>query len=291
MNATTQIPVTAKTSTPVLSDSGRQQAEQMELIGRLALGIAHDFNNLLTGVLLYCDVLLAELEPGHRHRRAVEGIRAAGEQGAALTRQLLAGARKQPTEAFPVSVNEIVISTEAVIRRLIPEQIELVFALDATVNGALVLADPVNLRQVLMNLVINARDAIGASGTIHVRTSVKSLDEAVNNGMAAHTSYVVLAVEDSGCGMSGETRARMFEPFFTTKPVGQGTGMGLATVQRIVKEIGGQIQIASEPGCGTRIEVFLPRCRTESSHALTARPAGPSSQTTESSAKTGESKC
>jgi PAS domain S-box-containing protein len=268
-----------------------REAEKMEVIGRLAGGIAHDFNNLLTGILLYCDLLSAGLEKGgpessgfegaglanrrlenrldsrldnhglennglerselHQH---VEEVRMAGEQGAALTHQLLAIARKQAAEPHPIRVNEVVASTENLLQRLIGEQIELVTVLDS--GAGLVLADPVQLRQILMNLVLNARDAMPQGGKIRLITRAGEFPSEVEPGSARRA--VSLAVQDNGCGMDAETRARLFEPFFTTKKLGEGTGLGLATVERIVSEAGGRIEVESELGRGTSIEVFLP---------------------------------
>ena len=272
-----------------------REAEKMEVIGRLAGGIAHDFNNLLTGILLYCDLLTAGLEniglesgrlesggfetnglethgfETHGFERSelrqhVEEVRMAGEQGAALTQQLLAIARKQAALPSPIPINKIVASTENLLRRLIGEQIELVVVLDGALDSALdscagfVLADPAQLRQILMNLVLNARDAMPQGGKIGLSTRAAEFPgEASSNaepGIARRA--VSLTVKDNGCGMDAETRARLFEPFFTTKKPGGGTGLGLATVQRIVNEAGGMIEVESEPGQGTSIEVFLP---------------------------------
>ncbi len=267
-----------------------REVEKMEVIGRLAGGIAHDFNNLLTGILLYCDLLSAGLESGgleayglethglvtheietHELERSglrqhVEEVRLAGQQGAALTQQLLAIAGKQAAQPRPIPINGIVASTENLLRRLIGEQIELVVALDSALDPALdsgallVLADPVQLRQILMNLVLNARDAMPQGGKIWLITRVAVFPgEASSNvepGIARRA--VSLTVKDNGCGMDAETRARLFEPFFTTKKPGKGTGLGLATVQRIVKEVGGTIEVESKPGQGASIEVLLP---------------------------------
>ena len=267
-----------------------REAEKMEVIGRLAGGIAHDFNNLLTGILLYCDLLSAGLESGELNNAKVAGggaasggfdrselcqhveeVRMAGEQGAALTHQLLAIARKQAAEPRPIRINEIVASTKNLLQRLIGEQIELVIMLDS--GAGLVLADPAQMRQILLNLVLNARDAMPHGGTITLSTRAGELPGA-NFPSEFHTEIsgeasskaapgsprraVSLVVKDNGCGMDVETRARLFEPFFTTKNPGQGTGLGLATVQRIVSESGGMIEVQSEPGRGTRIEVFFP---------------------------------
>jgi PAS domain S-box-containing protein len=276
-----------------------REAEKLEIIGRLAGGVAHDFNNLLTGILLYCDLITAELEKGRladieltnagltngglandglandRVRSGalqlaalcqhVEEVRMAGEQGAALTQQLLAVARKQAAELRPVAINEIVASTENLLRRLIGEQIELVTALDSGVGP--VLADPGQVRQVLLNLVLNARDAMPEGGKIRLITRAVKFPAKSPADISSRASSrdepvrrcaVSLAVKDNGCGMNAETRARLFEPFFTTKKEGQGTGLGLATVQRIVSEAGGMIEVESEPGHGTCIEVLFP---------------------------------
>jgi len=231
------------------------QAEKMELVGRLTGGVAHDFNNLLTGFLLYCDLLLSELEPGHRLRRPVEEIRQAGEQGAALTQQLLAISRKHMPEPRPVSLNAVVSSTEDLLRRLIGEHIALAVTLDSATG--LVFADPAQLRQILLNLVLNARDALkGGGGKIQISTQATRFPANFDPGGPRPT--VSLVIEDNGSGMDAETRAHLFEPFFTTKQPGEGTGMGLATVHRIITEAGGAIEVASEPGRGTRIEVFFP---------------------------------
>jgi two-component system cell cycle sensor histidine kinase/response regulator CckA len=254
-----------------------REAEKMEVIGRLAAGIAHDFNNLLTGVLLYCDLLSAGfgnaefwssgLGRGELSQH-VEEVRMAGEQGAALTQQLLAIARKQAAEPRPTPINEIVASTKNLLRRLLGEQIELIIvldtALDTTLDSAagLVLADPAQLRQILLNLVLNARDAMPQGGKIGLITRAAEFPaegELLSEvGPVPGRRAVSVLVKDNGCGMDAETRARLFEPFFTTKKLGEGTGLGLATVQRIVGELGGVIEVESEPGRGTSIRVLLP---------------------------------
>jgi len=248
-----------------------REAEKMEVIGRLAGGIAHDFNNLLTGVLLYCDLLSAGfgnagfgdagLARGELSQH-VEEVRMAGEQGAALTHQLLAIARKQAAEPRPIPINEIVASTKNLLQRLIGEQIELVIVLDS--GAGLVRADPAQLRQILMNLVLNARDAMPQGGKIRLITRTAKFPRE-SSGLVSSKAEpgsarraVSLAVKDNGCGMDAETRARLFEPFFTTKKPGKGTGLGLATVQRIVNEVGGMIEVESKPGQGASIKVLLP---------------------------------
>src|SRR6266478_995858 len=262
-------------------DEHLREAEKMEVIGRLAGGIAHDFNNLLTGILLYCDLLTAGLksggweigeldESGLENRRSersrlcqqVDEVRMAGEQGAALTHQLLAIARKQAAEPRPIPINEIVASTENLLRRLIGEPIELVVALDSALDSGTgrVLADPAQLRQILLNLVLNARDAMPHGGKIRLSTRAAEFPSEFPGKAepGAARRAVSLVVKDNGSGMNAETRARLFEPFFTTKSPGEGTGLGLAMVQRIVGEAGGMIEVGSEPGRGTRIEVFFP---------------------------------
>ena len=287
-----------------------REAEKMEVIGRLAGGIAHDFNNLLTGILLYCDLLSAGLESGELNNAGVAGggvasggfdrselcqhveeVRMAGEQGAALTHQLLAIARKQAAEPRPIRIDVIVASTKNLLQRLIGEQIELVIMLDS--GAGLVLADPAQMRQILLNLVLNARDAMPHGGKITLSTRAGEFPRAnfpsefpcEMSGEASSKAApgsarraVSLVVKDNGCGMDAETRARLFEPFFTTKNPGQGTGLGLATVQRIVSESGGMIEVESEPGRGTRIEVFLPAIEAsivQSSVEMSANQATP----------------
>ncbi|MFZ1132748.1 MAG: PAS domain S-box protein [Terriglobales bacterium] len=260
-------------------DEHMREAEKMEVIGRLAGGIAHDFNNLLTGILLYCDLLSAGLEKkrlgtqrsNQEHPengsvssadlgpdelcQHVEEVRLAGEQGAALTHQLLAIARKQAAEPRPVLLNEVVTSTENLLRRLLGEQIELVLLLDPELDGphGMVLADPPQLRQILMNLALNARDAMPTKITLGTRPSDFPAEVPRSTRRA-----ILLAVKDNGHGMDAATQAHLFEPFFTTKNPGQGTGLGLATVERIVSSAGGTIEVRSQPGLGTSIDVLFP---------------------------------
>jgi len=231
-----------------------RQAEKMELIGRLATGVTHDFNNLLTGFLIYCDLLLSKLDPADPLHQHVEEMRQAGEQGSALTQQLLSLTRKKPQPPRPISLNEVISSSESLLRCLIGEHIDLVVSLDAGISD--VLADPAQIRQILLNLALNSRDAIRPGGRIWIRTRVTEFPARSQTHLCRRA--VSLVVEDNGCGMSAETRAHLFEPFFTTKNPGEGTGMGLATVNRIVAEAGGEIDVASESNRGTRIEIFFP---------------------------------
>lgn len=237
-----------------------QQAERLEAVGRLAGGVAHDFNNLLTGVLLYCDLLTASLEPGHKARKYAEEIRSAGLQATGLVRQLLAVAR--PARAAPhlLSLNEVVTGMGTLLARLIGENIELKSHLDR--NLGLIRMDPAQAQQIVLNLVLNARDAMPGGGQITIETRNCKVQVLAETGLrtdrAASIPCAFLLVGDNGCGMDAETRAHLFEAFFTTKTAGRGTGLGLATVYDIVTGNGGLIHVDSAPGCGTRFTVLLP---------------------------------
>jgi len=238
-------------------------AQKMEVVGRLVSGVAHDFNNLLTGIMLYCDLLIAGLDRDSRLLRHAEEIRMAGEQGGALIQQLLAAARQQSVEPRVLSLNEIAFKTRNLLSRLLGEKFELVLELENDLG--MVRIDPAQLQQILFNLVLNARDAMPQGGQIQVTTghcTLKSVE-----GTKSHPPGVFLSVKDVGCGMSAETRGRLFEPFFTTKSQGRGTGLGLSTVQNIVTDNGGSVEVDSEPGRGTLVTVFLPR--VAHTHAVT----------------------
>lgn len=236
-----------------------RQAEKLETVGRLAGGIAHDFNNVLTGVLLCCDLLLSALEPGHRGRVYAEEIRKAGVQATGLVQQLLTAAR--PTKLSPriISLNETVDEMANLLRRLMRENVQLKIKLDPELG--LVRMDPTQAQQILLNLVLNARDAIAGGGQIVVETGnchVQVLSDSHAGKVGPPTlPCALLTVTDNGHGMDESVRTHVFEPFFTTK-AGKGTGLGLATVHNIVTTSGGLIHIESEPGCGTRISVLLP---------------------------------
>ena len=240
------------------SEHRLRQAERLEAVGRLASGVAHDFNNLLTGVLLYCDLLLAGLEPAHRLREYVEEIRAAGLQASGLVRQLLAVARPQTAEPQLLSLNDVAEGMRTLLRRLIGENVHLQFQLD--LNLGLVRIDPTQAQQILLNLVLNARDALPEGGHITIETSngkIQVLAQRSSGGPAA-LPCALLVVSDNGKGMDAETRRHLFEAFFTTKAPGRGSGLGLATVHDIVTRSGGLIHVDSELGGGTRITVLLP---------------------------------
>jgi len=234
------------------------QAQKMEAVGRLAAGIAHDFNNLLTVVNGYCDMLLAHPDDPAAGAK-IATIRKAGERAASLTGQLLAFSRQQVLQPKVLDLNAVVTDMEPLLRRVIGEDVSLV-TLPGDSLGT-VRADPGQLSQVLMNLVVNARDAMPKGGQITVETANVILDEfyVQQHPEVAAGSYVMLAVTDTGSGMSEETQRHLFEPFFTTKPAGKGTGLGLATVFGIVKQSGGSIGVYSEVGHGTAMKVYLPR--------------------------------
>jgi two-component system cell cycle sensor histidine kinase/response regulator CckA len=238
-----------------------RQAQKMEAVGRLAGGVAHDFNNVLTVIRGTVQLMLLDAEPGGAVREDLLEVERAAERAAALTRQLLAFSRSQAPHEEDVDVNAVVGGVESMLRRLIGEDVELILA-PGELPGP-VRADPGRLEQVLMNLVVNARDAMPGGGTLHVRTGAgdpAAWAEQAPAGTAVPHAAVVLTVADSGTGMDAETVSRIFEPFFTTKPPGQGTGLGLSTVYGIVGQAGGWIQVESSPGAGTRFHVHLPCC-------------------------------
>ncbi|MGB6410796.1 MAG: PAS domain S-box protein [Candidatus Deferrimicrobiaceae bacterium] len=235
-----------------------RQAQKMEAVGRLAGGIAHDFNNLLTAITGYTDLLLMDLPEGELAHREVLEIRKAGDRAASLTRQLLAFSRRQVLQPKVLDLNQVVTDMEKLLRRLIGENIELVTSLADDLGH--VRADPGQIEQVIVNLAVNARDAMPNGGRLILETSKMEIDEsyASLHDPVLPGSYVILAVTDTGVGMDKPTLARLFEPFFTTKEVGKGTGLGLATVYGIVKQSGGYIWAYSEVGRGTKFKVLLP---------------------------------
>ena len=251
------------------------QAQKMESVGRLAGGVAHDFNNLLGVITGYGDLLLREIGEDHpSHRRVVE-IRKATDRAATLTRQLLAFSRKQVMQLRVTDLNAVVAGIEPMLRRLIGEHIELITVLSPRLGR--VKADVGQIEQVIANLTVNARDAMPRGGKLILETGNVDLDEmyAASRPDARPGPHVMLAVSDTGQGMDAATQAHLFEPFFTTKAVGKGTGLGLATVYGIVKQVGGQLMVYSEPGRGTSFKIYLPRIEGEADELPAAARPGP----------------
>jgi len=254
----------------VLEDQFRQ-SQKMEAVGRLAGGIAHDFNNLLTVISGYTEVLLYHLSLGHPLHAKAEAIQQASDRATTLTRQLLAFSRKQLLELKVIDVNAIVADMERLLRPLIGEDIELTTSLAPAIGCTR--ADAGQLEQVIMNLVVNAKDAMPNGGKICIRTASVTLDDSYRpeNTFIKHGPYVMISVSDTGQGMDRETQARIFEPFFTTKEKGKGTGLGLSTVYGIIKQSGGYVFVQSEVGRGTVFTIYFPRV-DEPSEAHGAAP-------------------
>jgi PAS domain S-box-containing protein len=236
-----------------------RQAQKMEAVGRLAGGVAHDFNNLLGVIIGYSDLILDESQPDQPIRKHAEQIKKAGERAAALTGKLLAFSRQQIFETRVLNLNTIVAEMQEMLARLVGTDIELRASLDPATGQ--VKADQGQIEQVLMNLVVNARDAMPEGGTLLIETSNIMLtdDYVADHQFVVPGPYILLAVCDTGTGMDAETKAHIFEPFFTTKPQGKGTGLGLATAYGVIKQSGGFIWVYSEEGLGSTFKVYLPR--------------------------------
>ena len=240
----------------------QRESQGIETVGQLVGGVAHDFNNLLTGIILYCDLLLGELEEDSRGRRHVREMRMAGEHGVAMVRQLLAVARPAANESHVFVLNDAVKGIQDLLVRLIGEDIVLSTALAADLGE--VKMDPAQVQQILLNLVLNARDAMPDGGRITVSTRNGTGPCPIGGASESQSGqWVELTVTDTGVGMDAETAKRAFEPFFTTKSPGRGNGLGLATARRLIQQEGGTIMAESEPGTGTRVSMRLPRVQPD----------------------------
>jgi len=233
------------------------RAQKMDALGRLASGIAHDLNNLLGVILSNSSILEEDAPPGDPSVEHAREIGEAGERAAELVRQLLAFSRQQPVIPRVVDLHRVVAGMESILRRTLRPGITLV--VDLGTEPAWVLIDPAQLEQIVLNLVVNARDAVRSAGTIEVATGAVTLDAAAASPGEGRASWATLSVTDTGEGMDEATRERIFEPFFTTKELGRGTGLGLSIVYGIVRQAGGDVRVESTPGVGTKLVVHLPR--------------------------------
>jgi signal transduction histidine kinase/ActR/RegA family two-component response regulator len=238
-----------------------RQVQRMDAAGRVAGGVAHDFNNLLTTIRGFSDLLLRDLPPEYPRRRDVEQIRKAADRGALLTRQLLTFGRQPAVQPRLLELNSVVTTMEGLVQRLVGADIRLVTRLRPGLGEVKI--DPGQLEQVLVNLVLNARDAMPAGGTLTIETGERQIAGSTRGRSVKPGRYLVLAVSDTGSGMDGETLSHVFEPFFTSQVAGSRSGLGLSIVYGIVKQNGGGVRVSSEPGEGTTVKVFLPRVEGE----------------------------
>jgi len=241
------------------SEDQLRQAQKLEAVARLAAGVAHDFNNILTAIGGHGEMLLARLEEGDPKRKNVEQIAQCANMAAGLTRQLLTFSRKQVIEPRVLQLNEVIQNLQKMLRRLIGEDLEFDVVLDPAAGH--IKADPGQMEQVIMNLAVNARDAMPQGGKLVVKTTCETLNNGRLKGMPGFQPgpCVMLSVSDTGTGMTEEVKAHLFEPFFTTKPAGKGTGLGLATCFGIIKQSSGHIEVESELGKGTTFKLYFPQ--------------------------------
>ena len=257
------------------------EAQKMEVVGQLAGGVAHDFNNILAVIMGYGELMMQEIPPEDALRKPLEEIQHASERAVGLTRQLLVFSRKQTVQPVVLDLNHVVHELDKMLRRLIDENISMTTVLDQQVGA--IKADPGYVGQVLMNLVVNARDAMLNGGKLAIATRNVALDESYARTRAGVIpgKYVMLSVSDTGTGLTAEVRAHLFEAFFTTKPKGKGTGLGLSTCQTIVQQSGGHIDVQSELGAGTTFKIYFPRVDQPLEQAVQPLPAAPLPRGTE----------
>ncbi len=244
-----------------------REAQKLEALGRAVGGVAHDFNNLLTALMLYCDLLRHELPPGGRARRHSEEISLAAQRGAALVRQLLAFARQQVLEPKVLSLSSIVLGMRNLLQRMVGEDVEVITRCSEEMDSVKV--DPMQMQQVILNLAVNARDAMPGGGRLLLESALVPARGKGREAGLPSGRWVRLTVADTGCGMSQETLAHVFEPFFTTKEKGKGTGLGLPMVYGVITQSGGKVSIDSRAGEGTRVTVLLPAARAARSRVKT----------------------
>ena len=252
------------------------EAQKMEVVGQLAAGVAHDFNNVLAVIMGYSDLIMQDLGPEHELQKYVDEVRQAARRAAGLTQQLLIFSRKQTVQSVELDLNDVIQGMDKMLRQLINENVEMTMQCEEDIGH--IKADSGYVWQVLMNLVVNARDAMPNGGKLVIKTGGIVLDEndPQTSAGVAPGPYVMLTVTDTGVGMTDEVKKRLFEAFFTTKAAGKGTGLGLVTCQTIIRQTGGHIEVESEAGKGTTFKIYFPRVeQTLATEAIIARKTGP----------------